>query len=425
MITWFDIVNFGVLCAGLMLAVLGLILNLSLLVIGKWNRTFFSCVFATLVLHVLSCLLLQIFLHMHDPHYAHLSRIGLFAQDVFASIYKPVIMADLLHLAGENWKKNPMMRTAIAIWCISCILTLAAQFTGGVFYRVTDENIFVRGDFYPVLLICPVTLNLMNLQVYFERKEKYSRRKRISFSFMILLPLITIFIQFFLRGVWVLDMGVVVAAFFLFVNIVQEQIENDIAVREESIRQQAVNLALQMRPHFIYNTMMSIYYLCQKDPEKAQQVTLDFTRYLRKNFTAVSSMRPVPFREEMEHTRAYLAVEKVRFEGSLKVEYDTPYMDFSLPPLTLQPIVENAVKYGLDPERAPLEIRVSSVRTETGAVVTVDDNGPGFTSGINGEPHVALQNIRERLSQMCHGHLEIMERKEGGTRVILFIPRDV
>ncbi|MDO5456577.1 MAG: histidine kinase, partial [Eubacteriales bacterium] len=66
-------------------------------------------------------------------------------------------------------------------------------------------------------------------------------------------------------------------------------------------------MVLQMRPHFIYNTLMSIHGLCRIDPQKARQVTKDFTDYLRKNFNAVASDSPIPFSSELEHTRAYLA----------------------------------------------------------------------------------------------------------------------
>ena len=73
-------------------------------------------------------------------------------------------------------------------------------------------------------------------------------------------------------------------------------------------------MVLQMRPHFIFNTMMSIYSLCNQDPQKARQVTMDFTNYLRKNFNAVASDSTIPFSAELEHTRAYLAVEQVRLK---------------------------------------------------------------------------------------------------------------
>ena len=179
-----------------------------------------------------------------------------------------------------------------------------------------------------------------------------------------------------------------------------------------------------MRPHFIYNTLMSIYYLCSQDPQKAQRVTLDFTNYLRRNFTAIAEEGTIPFSDELEHTRAYLAVEQTRFEGTLFVEIDTPHTAFRLPPLTLQPIVENAVKHGVSPGLEPLYLSVLTRETPDGSEVVVEDTGPGFAPTDDDEPHIALANIRERLALLCGGTLSIEPRAAGGTRVTLHIPFD-
>ncbi|MER1994096.1 MAG: histidine kinase, partial [Eubacteriales bacterium] len=179
---------------------------------------------------------------------------------------------------------------------------------------------------------------------------------------------------------------------------------------------------LQMRPHFIYNTLMSIYYLCRQDTEKAQQVILDFSSYLRQNFTAIAKEDTIPFTEEVEHTRAYLAVEQARFQDRLLVEFDTPFTAFRIPPLTLQPIVENAVKHGLDPELEPLFISVFSRRQDGYAEIIVDDSGPGYKPSDDDEPHIALANISKRLKMMCRGELTISKADCGGTIVTIRIP---
>ena len=179
---------------------------------------------------------------------------------------------------------------------------------------------------------------------------------------------------------------------------------------------------MQMRPHFIYNTLMSIYYLCQEDAEKAQRVILDFSSYLQNNFTAIAREDNVPFHNELEHTRAYLAVEKARFEDKLYVEFDTPVTVFKLPPLTLQPIVENAVKHGISPDLDPLYLTVTTEDTGEGVKLTVEDTGPGFAPADDDAPHIALDNIRRRLEAMCGGTLEISQREAGGTKVTVFVP---
>ena len=182
-------------------------------------------------------------------------------------------------------------------------------------------------------------------------------------------------------------------------------------------------MVLQMRPHFIYNTMMSIYYLCKQDADKAQQVTLDFTTYLRKNFTAIAGEELVPFKDELEHTRAYLAVEQAQHEDMLYVEYDTPHVNFSVPPLTLQPLVENAVKHSLDPNGDPLRIYVRTQQTDTDSEIIVENNGLDYQPADDNEPHIALSNIQQRLKMMCKGELTITPREGGGTVVKVSIPQ--
>ena len=104
-------------------------------------------------------------------------------------------------------------------------------------------------------------------------------------------------------------------------------------------------------------------------------MVLDFTNNLRKNFNAIAGADTISFSEELEHTRAYLAVELAQFEDSLVVEYDTPFTQFRLPPLTLQPIVENAVKHGMDPDASdPLIISIRTENTDGGSRIIVEDN---------------------------------------------------
>jgi LytS/YehU family sensor histidine kinase len=204
--------------------------------------------------------------------------------------------------------------------------------------------------------------------------------------------------------------------------VLSEEIEQDLCQQREIAQQRTGIVMLLMRSHFIYNTMTSIYCLCSQDPEKAQQVVMDFTTYLRKNFTAVASAAPIPFSSELEHTRAYLAVEQAQYSKSLTVAYDTPHTFFRVPPLTLQPIVENAVKHGRDPNAGPLHISIRTRKTDTGSEITVSDNGCGYDPADDSEPHIALKNIRQRLELMCGGSLTITPNDGGGTVVTVSIP---
>ena len=215
--------------------------------------------------------------------------------------------------------------------------------------------------------------------------------------------------------------AVSISALSMFGIIMADQVEQYLRQQREIADQRASIAVLQMRPHFIYNTMTSIYYLCEQNAKKAQQVTLDFTTYLRKNFNAITGKDPIPFTEELEHTRAYLAVVKAQFEDNLIVEFDTPHVSFRVPPLTLQPLVENSVKYGLNTDsNEPLYISVRTEKTEKGSIIIVADTGPGFSNDDNGEPHLALNNIRERLA-LINATLTISPNENKGTVIQVFI----
>ena len=238
-----------------------------------------------------------------------------------------------------------------------------------------------------------------------------------------MIPLtIFVIIHAFIDIEMVLFLGVGICALSMYSLIVSDYIMQIIRQEREIAHQRASVMALQMRPHFIYNTMMSIYYLCKQDADKAQQVTLDFTSYLRKNFTAIASEELVPFKDELEHARAYLAVEQAQHEDMLYVDYDTLHTDFSVPSLTLQPLVENAVKHSLDPNGDPLHIYVRTQQTDKASAIIVENNGLDYQPSNDNEPHIALANIRQRLQIMCKGELTIATRKGGGTIVKVIIP---
>ena len=236
------------------------------------------------------------------------------------------------------------------------------------------------------------------------------------------------FLLFFVSTFVLFILGIAFCVFSMYIIILSDQIEQNMRQQQEIATQRANVLILQMRPHFIYNTLMSIYGLCNQNPQKARQVTMDFTTYLQKNFDAVSSRELIPFAAELEHTRAYLAVEQARYDEMLLVEYDTPFTLFRLPPLTLQPIAENAVKHGINPYSDPLSISIRTRHTDAGGSgrsvteITVEDTGPGFDPLDASKPHTTLENIRQRLEMMCGGNMTIQPREGGGTVVTITIP---
>ncbi len=422
MINSLYLTNFGIAVGALMIALFGLTITLTVKYSDRRFKTYFLLIFSFLMAYAASNLAVWLVSDQPGPVNVAISYISLFCESLFSSLLMPVLTMLLLYCAGRDWRKSPLFYTVAALWLIYFILLVITQFTRWIYYY-TPDNIYHRGPFYAVLLVPPALLMLANLIALFYFRKALSPRQKWGFLIYILIPLLCMLVQMFQYGLLMTVLGSTVSALIMLLMILREQAAQAEKQAQENANLRANTLVLQMRPHFIYNTMMSIYYLCEQDPVKAQQVTRDFTTYLRKNFTAVAKDTTIPFTEELEHTRAYLAVEQARFEEQLFVEFDTPHTAFRLPPLTLQPIVENAVKHGLDPDLDPLCISILTRETKNGVELTVIDTGPGFGDIDNDEPHIALKNIRERLEMMCGGTLSLTRREQGGTAVTVFIPQ--
>ena len=181
----------------------------------------------------------------------------------------------------------------------------------------------------------------------------------------------------------------------------------------------------QIRPHFIYNTLGSIEQLCNINPDKAGELVHNFAKYLRGNFGELDNPKPILMSQEMEHVRHYISIENVRFPD-MTFSFEMKSDDFHIPALTVQPIVENAIKHGLMKLQKGGTIHVISYETDTHYCVTVEDDGVGFDTSVlrDERKHVGIRNIRGRLKAMVNGTLEI-ESKEGvGTKVLIMIPKE-
>ena len=182
----------------------------------------------------------------------------------------------------------------------------------------------------------------------------------------------------------------------------------------------------QIRPHFIYNTLGSIEQLCSIDPRKAGELVHNFAKYLRGNFGELDNPKPILMSQEMEHVRHYISIENVRFPD-MTFSFEMNSDDFHIPALTIQPIVENAIKHGLMKLQKGGTIRVVSYETDNHYCVSVEDDGVGFDTDVllDERKHVGIRNIRGRLKAMVNGTLEIESTEGVGTKVLITIPKEV
>ena len=201
-----------------------------------------------------------------------------------------------------------------------------------------------------------------------------------------------------------------------------------IAEKKEEIENLQLNMVItQMQPHFIFNVLNIIYYLCAKDTKLAQTAIDNFSSYLRTNIDSLVSDELAPFSKELEHVKNYLDLEKLRFDEELEIEYDIGPTDFHLPMLVVQPLVENAVKHGIAKSPNGGKLIVRTIEDYDNYYIYVIDNGVGFDTkkkpANDGRSHIGVEHVRVRIEKRVNGKLEIFSTKGKGTTAVITIPK--
>ena len=204
--------------------------------------------------------------------------------------------------------------------------------------------------------------------------------------------------------------------------------ETKLAKQSAELSDSRINIMLsQIQPHFLFNALTSISVLCEKNPMKAQTALNDFADYLRGNLDSLRRTAPVPFSKELKHIKIYLSLEQMRFESELNVVYDIEADSFLLPALTVQPLVENAVKYGVGKKPGGGTVTISTREEATCFSITVADDGVGYDpqeTQYDGRTHIGIDNVRARLAAMVGGTLTIQSEKGRGTSATIQLPKE-
>jgi len=194
-------------------------------------------------------------------------------------------------------------------------------------------------------------------------------------------------------------------------------------------------LQAQINPHFLFNALNTIISVSRKDSDEARRLLVDLSQFFRNNLSV--GMELVPLEQEIEHVKAYLSIEQARFGERLKTEFSISSPDalsVKVPPLILQPLVENAVKHGIMPKPEGGKVTVKIEEFSQGVVVSVKDNGVGMTEEIFknikdnkvSKDKIGLRNVNGRLESYFgkESCLRILSNYGTGTLVKFFIPYD-
>lgn len=197
-----------------------------------------------------------------------------------------------------------------------------------------------------------------------------------------------------------------------------ELVQKDLELSQNKVRL----LREQIRPHFVFNSLQIIKSLIRTDQEQAVLCLEDFSDYLQANLDAITSDKLVPFETELQHVEAYVSLALADKSRNIRVEYDIRERYFSVPPLSIEPLVENAIRHGV---RDGGTVWLSTRAADGKAVIVVADDGVGFDASMarkeQAREGVGLANVRTRLATMCDGTLEI-QSSEAGTTVTVCVP---
>lgn len=203
----------------------------------------------------------------------------------------------------------------------------------------------------------------------------------------------------------------------------QREAELQVLAREAELR----SLKAQFRPHFFFNVINSLYSLVETQPTQAKQM-LDLVARLMRQSLEVADEDWVPLEWELESVRAYLEIERIRLGERLQVAVDVEESAraFPVPPLLLQPLVENAIKHGIAPHLEPGRIEVCAGQADDGIVLVVRDSGPGLGDGPgdgDADGH-GLLITRSRLEKLYGSSdlLQLRDLKPRGFEAIVHLP---
>lgn len=323
---------------------------------------------------------------------------------------------------------------------LGILLTILSQFNH-MYYVVNADSVYVRGDMFWLSQAIGIAGLAVNAMLLFSYGTRLRKTELAVLAAYIVLPVVSMVIQIFAYGLALLNLANTISIIIIFLCVHLDYVRKErelgqklmlqgieLAREKETLAHTRVDLLRsQIQPHFIYNTLGTISELCLIDPHKASQVVIEFSQYLRGNFDELECNVPIRVSREIEHVRHYTAIESVRFPD-MKFYYDLHSLDFSVPALSIQPLVENAVKHGLMGRESGGSVTISTYETIDAFYVQVRDNGVGFDPGApfakHDRRHIGIDSISERVRIMCGGTLSIDSIPGRGTTSTITIPKE-
>ena len=421
-----SIVNLAITLSGIMLCVLGSVVLIVEKHVEEATMRFFRLVLFCLASYILASMVSLLIGGRPEKRWHPIYEISVYLEFLFGYL---LILLDSLYLYYQVFPKKTyvVLRRLVFLYFLFEIVTLTWSVFTGLYYTIGPDNVYRRNpDTYWISSAFTLLVLLIDIVVYYVKRRQLSQDLRIAFAFFLYMPFVGMILQLFLYELHVPITLSILCTMVMFIYVLHDQTDKSIRQAKENAEMRQSIMLSQIQPHFMFNSLGSIRELCHTDPPKAEEAVVLFSQYLRGNMDSLQSKAPIDFLDELRHTQNYVALEKLRFGDILQVVYDIRATDFRLPTLSLQPMVENAVRHGVRKNENGGTVTVRSYAEEDSRIVEVEDDGPGFDPNAphtDGRSHVGIQNVRNRLKQMCDGELEIQSQLGKGTKVRIIIPQ--
>ena len=215
--------------------------------------------------------------------------------------------------------------------------------------------------------------------------------------------------------------------YFYLSAIEYRRVREALSAEKLAVERSKNNLLMaQIRPHFINSNLAVIRSLCYEDGEKAVEMIDHFSAYLRENIKQVDDRKLVPFEKEMESIDNYLYLEMQRFQDRIQVVKELQVVDFDVPPLAVETIVENSIRHGISMTGRKGTVIIRTEEKDGYITIMVKDDGMGFdvaSANFDGSTHVGVKNVMDRFHSLLSGNVIVESTVGEGTTVTIRFPR--
>lgn len=406
-----------------------IVLTILLLAAALLNRNFSECTnrwYFTIILLNLLTLSCEIGIGMLIGQTGRGPEILIRALDFFSYVWSSlqfIAFARYLHACASSRKKafQKLLSIVTILSTFSILLAVIAQFTH-LYASFDASNTYHQHSLYRVAFLFSSTSMIIVLIVVMQNRQALPLRSWISLLVYASLMLLCYLIESIVPGLWISYLGATIACFIIYINIQLERIHQ----KDQELMNSRINLMLsQIQPHFLFNTLTAIDSLYPEDSQ-AHTALITFSQYLRVNMESLVKKTPVQFQQELSHVQQYLWLEGLRFGNRLTIHMEIEADQFHIPALTLQPLVENAIRHGLMKRQEGGTLLIRTQEDAEAFFVLVRDDGVGFdpNAPINdGQSHTGIANTRARVEAMCGGYVSIDSIPGQGTTALIVLPK--